>query len=630
MQLSINKNNLISKFTFIILALFIFISHQLIFLSYLNIGSFHYDWINVLSRLTIGKIWFLNNGLSIPWFSPHICCGAPYFSNPQSEYYSPIQFFFLFLKPLTTIKITFTLYSFLAFVGSLLLLRKIFRFSYNSSLIGSTIFLFNNYFAFHYLSGHHAWALFALVPLFFFIAALSLNKSTKKDQFFYILISALIFALMMHSGGSRIILEILISIFLITLIHILYIKNLRIINVISLSVLIGLLISSSKIYAAHSLVENLSRDVEPIYFNSISGFLNFFVQSFFLFPNKNLNTEIATVKGHLDIIELSFNVSIIPIIIFVVYLFKFNSIKNQNTFAINKFNYFIGIIFLSSILILILVNFQNTFFGKLTTYIPFLTTDWVTIRLLAPFIIVFTIFSSMFFEKINFKKPQIITLVLIIILIGQNIFFDRSQLYKIYIHNYFGGLFEENINKDNVEDYKIDKIFSILDKNLGYIGPNPHYFFLDNKSMQFCYFSLFGYNLEALKPIVKDLVFTNRQDEYVLKNNAKLTETSKGKKVYFFEGDPFLKNGSNLNFINPACYLNPGKNNCNDNFLFKLEDKQKLENFLSYKPYKFVHLKSQTLLNFISVITFIMSLIYIIIGSILRQKKTPSKNIEGV
>ena len=281
MQLSINKNNLISKFAFIFLALIIFISHQLIFLSFLNIGSFHYDWINVLSRLTVGKIWFLNNGLSVPWFSPHICCGAPYFSNPQSEYYSPIQFFFLFLKPLTTIKITFTLYSFLAFVGSLLLLRKIFRFSYNSSLIGSTIFLFNNYFAFHYLSGHHAWALFALVPLFFFIAALSLNKSTKKDQFFYILISALIFALMMHSGGSRIILEILISIFLITLIHILYIKNLRIINVISLSVLIGLLISSSKIYAAHSLVENLSRDVEPIYFNSISGFLNFFVQSFF-------------------------------------------------------------------------------------------------------------------------------------------------------------------------------------------------------------------------------------------------------------------------------------------------------------------------------------------------------------
>jgi len=275
-------------------------------------------------------------------------------------------------------------------------------------------------------------------------------------------------------------------------------------------------------------------------------------------------------------------------------------------------------------------NFQNTFLGKLVSYIPFLTTDWVTIRLLAPFILVFTLSTSIFFEKISFKKPQIITLVLIAILIGQNLFFDRSQLYKIYIHNYFGGLFVENINKKNVKDFKIDKIFSILDKNLGYIGPNPHYFFLDNKSMQFCYFSLFGYNLEALKPIVKDLVFTNRKDEYVLKNNAKLTETSKGKKVYFFEGDPLLKNDKNLNFINPACYLNPDDNNCKDNFLFKLEDRKKLENFLGYKPYEFVHLKIQNLFNLISVITFIMSLSYVIINLIVRQKKTPPRNIEGV
>lgn len=624
MQLSINKNKLISKFTFIILALIIFISHQLIFLSYLNIGSFHYDWINVLSRLTVGKIWFLNNGLSIPWFSPHICCGAPYFSNPQSEYYSPIQLLFLFFKPLTTIKITFILYSFLAFIGSLLLLRKIFKLSYNSSLIGSTIFLFNNYFAFHYLSGHHAWGLFALIPMFFFIAAYSLNKSTKKDQIFYIFLSAIIFALMIHSGGSRIILEILISIFLITLIHILYIKNLKIINVISLSVLIGLLISSSKIYAAHSLVENLSRDVEPIYFNSITGFFSFFIQSFFLFPNSNLNTDIANVKGHLDIIELSFNVSIVPIIIFIVYLLKFNSLKNQSTTAANKLNHFFWVIFLLSTLSLIFINFQNTFLGKLVSYIPFLTTDWVTIRLLAPFILVITIYSAIFFEKISFKRSQIITLALITILIGQNLFFDRSQLYKIYIHNYFGGLFEQKINKNNVKNYKIDKIFSILDKNLGYIGPNPHYFFLDNKSMQFCYFSLFGYNLEALKPIVKNLVFTDRKDEYLLRNNAKLTETSKGKKVYFFEGDPFLKNNNNLNFINPSCYINPNGNNCEKDYFFKINDKPKLEKFLNYKPFEFKQLKVQILFNYLSFIFLIICLGFTIFFLGSKIKKTPS------
>ena len=627
MQFLINNKKTLNKLIFVSFALIIFIIHQLIFLSYLNIGSFHYDWINVLSRLTVGKIWFLNNGLSTPWFTPHICCGAPYFSNPQSEYYSPIQFLFLFFKPLTTIKVTFVLYSFCAFTGTLLLLRKIFRVSYNSSLIGSTIFLFNNYFAFHYLSGHHAWGLFSLIPMFFFVSALSLDKSNNKIKFFYIFLSALIFALMMHSGGSRIILEILISIFFITLIYLINKKNLKIINVIFLSILLGLLISSSKIFAAYSLVENLSRNVEPLYFNSLGSFLYFFIQSFFLFPNTDLNFDIATIKGHLDIIELSFNVSIIPIIIFIIFLLKSNYSKNQTAvFIFNKYNFLIWLIIFVSMLVLILVNFQNTFLGSLIKQIPFLTTDWVTIRLLAPLILVFTIVSAILFEKIFIKHSKIITLFFITILIGQNLFFDRGQLYKIYVHNYFGGLFDTKITKDNIENFKINKIFSILDKNLGYIGPNPHYFFLENKSMQFCYFSLFGYNLEALKPIVKNLVFTNRKDEYLLKNNAKLSKTRKGKKVFFFEGNPLLENNDNLNFINPSCYINPDENNCEKDFFFKKKDKEELKKFLSYKPFNFKQLNTQILFNYVSFITFIFCIGYLFLYLALKIKKPLFKN----
>ena len=62
------------------------------------------------------------NGISIPWFTPHICCGAPYYANPQSEFYSPIQFLFIIFKPLTSIKIHF-LYSLISFIGSYLLLK---------------------------------------------------------------------------------------------------------------------------------------------------------------------------------------------------------------------------------------------------------------------------------------------------------------------------------------------------------------------------------------------------------------------------------------------------------------------------------------------------------------------------
>ena len=59
--------------------------------------------------------------------------------------------------------------------------------------------------------------------------------------------------------------EILVSIYFLTLWYLVKYKNLKIILSISY-VLVGLLISSSKIYAAWSLVEGLPREVPPMEF----------------------------------------------------------------------------------------------------------------------------------------------------------------------------------------------------------------------------------------------------------------------------------------------------------------------------------------------------------------------------
>ena len=53
--------------------------------------------------------------------------------------------------------------------------------------------------------------------------------------------------------------------------------------------------------------------------------------------------------------------------------------------------------------------------------------------------------------------------------------------------------------------------------------------------MQFCYFSIFGYDLEALKPIVKNLVFSDRKDEYVLENNANYLKHGKVERFIFLK-----------------------------------------------------------------------------------------------
>ena len=119
-----------------------------------------------------------------------------------------------------------------------------------------------------------------------------------------------------------------------------------------------------------------------------------------------------------------------------------------------------------------------------------------------------------------------------------------------------------------------------------------------------------------------------------LKLRKDLTPTRKinSDTMYLFKGDPLFENNVNLNFINPACYLNPEKNDCEQNFLFKKDKKNELIKFLNYKPYEFENSKIQKFFNFISIVTFLLILIlfiYFIISKNLH-KKNPFKKFKGV
>lgn len=610
------SSNTKSKIFFIIGAIIIFAIHQVMYLSYYNLGTFHFDNQSALSRLIFGKIWFLKNGLSVPWFTPHICCGAPFFSNPQSEFYSPIQILFLFFKPLTTLKIVFFLYSLLSFVGSFLVLKNIFKLTNNASLIGATLFLFNHYFAFHYLSGHIPWGLFAIIPIFFYVSAKSLDQTNSKYSYFLIISSALIFAVIMHSGGTRIIMEILVSVYFLTLLHLINHKNLKIIFNISLSVLIGLLISSSKIYAAWSFVENITRNTEPIYFKSIFSFISIFFDFFFLNPKEKI--EFASITANLTIEEFSFNISILPIIILLIYLRTFPSITKD------KFKLYFSYVVVLSVLILILLNFPNTLLGSIVGKIPFLTNDWVSFRMLAPLIILFCIITAMMFDKVSFKRVNLITFLFISIVIIHNLSFDRNKLYKIFSHANLDNLLNHNITKDNVDDFNINKIITILDEDSKFDGPKQHDFFLKNESIQFCYYSVFGYDLEALKPVVKNLIF-NQHMTWSLKDDIIINKRL-GSKMNVYKGDPLFENKNKLNFINPSCYLNSDGNDCKNDFLFKKDNKMNLIKFLNYEPFEFKHLKLQIIFNYLSLLVLCISVLYFLffVFHYFRHKKNPS------
>ena len=77
-----------------------------------------------------------------------------------------------------------------------------------------------------------------------------------------------------------------------------------------MAVLIGLMISSSKIYAGWSFVGELEREVSVLYFKSIRHFISVFLISFSCHLERAIGNDVAKFDVLLSIEELSFNLSI--------------------------------------------------------------------------------------------------------------------------------------------------------------------------------------------------------------------------------------------------------------------------------------------------------------------------------
>ena len=125
-----NQDFLENNYFFLILFFGILIIHQIIFQQFFpnSRGLLGHDYEQLIPYLMFGKIWFYNNFLSIPWFTPSFCCGTPFYADSQTMYYSIQQIIFLIFDPILSIKIIFIILSAFSYVGMFLLARKNFKF----------------------------------------------------------------------------------------------------------------------------------------------------------------------------------------------------------------------------------------------------------------------------------------------------------------------------------------------------------------------------------------------------------------------------------------------------------------------------------------------------------------------
>tara|TARA_E500000331_G_scaffold53809_1_gene47286 strand:- start:338 stop:2146 length:1809 start_codon:yes stop_codon:yes gene_type:complete len=590
MLLKFKKN-----FFFIIFFISILVFHQVIFQQFFpnTKGLFGHDYSQYIPNLIFGKIWFYNNFLSIPWFTPSFCCGTPFYADPNTAYYSIPQLIFLIFNPVLSIKIIFFIMSSISYFGMYLLLRKNFKFDNYVALLCASLFLFNGFFVYKTIAG--PILSYVIIPLYCYILIKSFEIQLQKINYNYLIVSSIIFAYFFHSGSGSIILIILTSIFCILLFYSLIIKNLKIFFNFFLSLILGVLISLSKITAVLFFFENFPRKYPPTEFHSIAIFLKNFFLSFFINPDQNYFNENINSMFPFGLHEMEYSLSIIPLILlFFIFFINKKNIKLHNFNS--KIYLCLFVIFL--IPIFLNVNIFNQY--EIVEKIPVLKNNWVRFRWMAIYIIPIIFLSGILLQTTKFKdstKKKLASSMILILLI-QNLIKDKSWHYDDLKYNSENLVkFHENFNKNNMPQIKGPAILMNVDGTPKHSNSKNDLFF-NSYSPLTCYQPIFGYGLEKLD--ARKIIFNSK---HVFEDNS-----------YILYSNKFDKKGDNFNFFNPACFLFPNENNCMPGDTFKIDEKEKLAKFTSYKEFEFKQNLIQKISNYISIFSAIGCLIYLFVS----------------
>ena len=235
-------------------------------------------------------------------------------------YYSVQQIIFLIFTPTVSIKVIFFSLSFFGYLGTFLLMRKGFKFNAYSSLLCSSLFLFNGFFVYRAIAGHLAYLSYIFIPLYCYLVIKS-SKDANNSKYIYVVASALIFAHFFHSGSGPIILIIFTSILTVLLLYSLLKNSFKIFFQFILSLMIGTLISLSRITANIFFLTNFPRNYPPTEFNSFISYVKTFFLSFFWKPDQQHFNENIKSMFPFGLHEMEYGLSIVPLILIFLFLF---------------------------------------------------------------------------------------------------------------------------------------------------------------------------------------------------------------------------------------------------------------------------------------------------------------------
>jgi hypothetical protein len=552
------------------------------------------DYTYFLPRLLYGYFWFHENGIAeVPWYSPAWCAGMPYFANPQVMYYAVPQFLLLWADPKVSILLTFLIFGYAGAIAMYLLLRRAFAVGVWLALLGAVLFLFNEFYLSRMAVGHLTYHMFPLIPLVVLLVVASLRDGTlaRPRAVSLIVANALVIACFVYGGAANFVIPAMLSVACVLAIYVIRQPRSQwlVLCSFAISSVLAVMLSLSKIVAAYSFMRWFPRETLNIgLFDSLRDAV--FSSFTMLFMNPWIRMSEMAGQYLIQSHELRFGVGIVPLLMFPIALFCLPAIARRWTLQRS-------VLLLLMLLVMalpVVLSVKSDEIQAFLKALPYFRESSLILRWLALEIPIVIVLCCVLVHRVLGTRSSAAVAVFGIVLTGlSHLAFERPNDAR-----YSASTLVQSYQAVRAGAAVPDITQVVYEPPIRtFIGLGDQ--FTTGTTGLYCYEAIFGYRLE------------------------------KYPRNLLQPGDVMSVTDQLLNLKNPACYVYPEENGCAPGDHFAADEVSTAERFVSMQPIELRQSSSQTIANWISLLTLAgiaVALLGMVVGVFFRRPvRVPSE-----
>ncbi len=577
-------------------------------------GTLGHDMGLAFASMLDGFIWFAKNGWwEVPWFTPSFCGGQPYFADPQSGYYSLLQWLTFITDPLSASYWTLLLFASAGFFGTYLLARRCFALALPWAILAAALYFFNGFLPHRAIIGHLGYPALTLAP--WLALALLTPAATRISTLGLGLLAGLIAANWLQSGLTTLMLPAALSVALLLLVYRLrqpWAADLlpRMLIAVGISVVLSAskLVASLAFYGRFERTQYLLPGFDNPFALLVTNLLALFGPSEAAYLAGN--AWLVNVQWALLPHEWAFGFTVVPLLI----LFRARVLlRRRASLAVTAaplpasgarapvgkgVRIMVGMTILAIVLIPLALQFYTPAFNAWLKALPLVGATAAPQRWLIVYLPVLPIATALLgsltlARQGQEKRAPRLVFSFILMLVALNVV-DPGRYY--YEQGYQPATLlaaYERLAAGGAASHRISSIglTTPTDASEGLANLTGNDLMIAGVSQARCYNPSFGYRLESLPPAKLEL------------------------------GEVLTERDGLLNIRNPACFVFPVENGCQPGDQFRADQRAQAEAFVSYAPFPFEKSRAQHLADGLTMIGLLATTVVLLLVWPLSQRR---------